>query len=199
MCIRDSAVTVTLDPGQTWRADLVFGEASDADAARAAADTFDGPGAIDAAFEATVAFWNDVTGAVTVTSPSEPLSLMLSGWLAYQNLACRMMARTAFYQSGGAYGFRDQLQDASMFALTHPDVLRRQILLHAAHQFPEGDVLHWWHTPASKGIRTRFADDLLWLPYLTAHYLRTTGDHALLDAPAGFVDAPRLDLSLIHI
>lgn len=185
------AAAFTLAPGQTATLAWVLGE-TDADA-DAALDALATPPARADAFARTHAFWKDVTEAVQVETPSEPLNLMLSGWLAYQNLACRLFARSAFYQSGGAFGYRDQLQDAAMFALTEPDRLRQQILLHAAHQFPEGDVLHWWHTPGARGIRTRFADDLLWLPYLTAHYLRTTGDHALLDAPAGFVDAPRLD------
>jgi N,N'-diacetylchitobiose phosphorylase len=117
---------------------------------------------------------------------------MVNGWLPYQNLSCRIWARSAYYQSGGAFGFRDQLQDASAFVLQDPELTRRQILLHAQHQFPEGDVLHWWHPPASRGLRTRFADDLLWLPYLATEYASTMGDEAIWDESIGFVTADPL-------
>jgi N,N'-diacetylchitobiose phosphorylase len=130
---------------------------------------------------------------VQIATPSPVLDLMVNGWLAYQNLSCRMWGRSAYYQSGGAFGFRDQLQDSAALLYLDPSITRAQILLHAAHQFVEGDVMHWWHPPTSKGIRTRFSDDLLWLPYITAFYVARTGDTGVLDAEAPFVTGPELE------
>jgi cyclic beta-1,2-glucan synthetase len=149
--------------------------------------------AIDDAFSAVTSFWQELLSAVHVQTPEPALDVLLNGWLAYQNLACRMWARSAFYQSGGAFGFRDQLQDAAALLYLDQQITRNQILLHAAHQFVEGDVLHWWHPPTSKGIRTRFSDDLLWLPYITLFYIARTGDAALLDENARFLTADLLD------
>ncbi len=185
-------VEVEVAPGEAAAVAFVLGEADDQAGAQALADRFATVEAVEAAVEAARAFWRHATTAVQIETPEPALDLMVNGWLVYQNLSCRLWGRTAFYQSGGAYGFRDQLQDASAFALTRPALTRAQILRNAAHQFVEGDVLHWWHPPLSKGIRTRFADDLLWLPLLASHYVRTTGDQTVLDEDVRFLTAPPL-------
>lgn len=132
-------------------------------------------------------FWKQRLEVLQVSTPDISMNIMLNGWLVYQVISCRMWARSAFYQSGGAFGFRDQLQDCLAVAQTWPEIAHDQILLHARHQFVEGDVQHWWHEPKGKGTRTRFSDDLLWLPYVVAEYLRITGDSVILDSEQSFV------------
>ncbi len=185
--------TFTLAPGETAEATLLLGEAPDAAAARSLITRFRAPAVVAMELADVGRFWRRMLGRLRVETPVPELDLMLNGWLAYQNLACRVWGRSAFYQSGGAFGFRDQLQDAAALIWLDPALTRRQLLLHAAHQFEEGDVLHWWHPPLGKGIRTRFSDDLLWLPLLTAEYARHTGDTAVLDEPVRFLRAPQLE------
>ncbi len=186
-------VTRRLGPGETLHCAFLLGEATDGGAARAVLHRYPDVDAVDDALADVCAFWRDLLAAVRVETPAPELDLLLNGWLSYQNLSCRMWARSAFYQSGGAFGFRDQLQDSSALLYLDPALTRGQIVLHAEHQFVEGDVLHWWHPPSSKGIRTRFSDDLLWLPYITAFYLRSTGDSSVLDESARFLAAPLLE------
>jgi cyclic beta-1,2-glucan synthetase len=171
---------------------FVLGETQSVEAARALVARWGAPRAGIAAAEART-FWETGVAGLQIRTPSPALDRMTNAWLPYQTRSCRLWARSAFYQSGGAFGFRDQLQDAVALVPLWPDAARAQILLHAAHQFPEGDVLHWWHPPVARGIRTRFADDLLWLPYLTASYVRSTGDAAILDESVPFVQARRLE------
>ncbi|NTV90449.1 MAG: glycosyl transferase, partial [Clostridiales bacterium] len=133
-------------------------------------------------------FWREKLEVVRVETPIGSMNLMLGGWLQYQVISCRLWARSGFYQSGGAYGFRDQLQDSLSVASIWPELTRSQILLHAKHQFTQGDVQHWWHEPMGKGTRTRISDDLLWLPYVTAEYIRITGDSKILEERLAFLE-----------
>jgi cyclic beta-1,2-glucan synthetase len=183
---------VDVPPRGTATVSFLLGEAAGGERARALIARLAEPGAARRALAGTRAAWERRLGALRVRTPMPSLDVMVNGWLPYQTLACRLWGRTAAYQSGGAFGFRDQLQDACAFVNTWPELTRAQLLLHAAHQFVEGDVLHWWHPPDGRGLRTRFADDLLWLPWAAALYVRATGDAPVLDEPARFVRAREL-------
>ncbi|MBI3767959.1 MAG: glycosyl transferase [Deltaproteobacteria bacterium] len=182
-------MTVEIPARATVECAALLGEAGDAAQARTLVARYREPGAVERALAEARAFWDDLRAGIQIATPAPALDRMVNGWLPYQVLSCRLWGRSAFYQSGGAFGFRDQLQDSAAFTTTRPALTRAQILLHAAHQFVEGDVLHWWHPPLGRGIRTRFSDDLVWLPYVTAHYVRTTGDVGVLDEHVGFVTA----------
>jgi cyclic beta-1,2-glucan synthetase len=138
-------------------------------------------------------YWNNTLNAVQIETPDAATNLLTNGWLNYQALACRYWARSGFYQSGGAFGFRDQLQDVLSLLHNKPDTARQQLLICASRQFKEGDVQHWWHPPAGRGVRTTCSDDFLWLPFVAYRYIRTTGDMALLDETSHFLEGRLLN------
>jgi cyclic beta-1,2-glucan synthetase len=150
------------------------------------------PSMAAATLNATHAFWDNLLTRVQVYTPDPAANLMLNRWWLYQTLSCRIWGRSGFYQSSGAFGFRDQLQDVLALLQIDPAVTRDQILNAARHQFEEGDVLHWWHPPTGRGVRTRITDNLVWLPYATSLYISTTGDAAILEEKIPFLKGPPL-------
>ncbi len=185
-------ITVELAPYEAREVIFLLGEAATKAEAQAIVQSYRKPAAVNDAFERMLAHWDELLGTVEVKTPDAAMDTMLNRWLLYQTLSCRIWARSAFYQSGGAFGFRDQLQDVMALVYSSPAIARQQILLASAHQFKEGDVQHWWHPPSGRGVRTRFSDDLLWLPFVTAFYTTVTGDLSVLDEVVPFLEQPLL-------
>jgi cellobiose phosphorylase len=186
-------VTVEIEPGQTAEITFLLGQADDEETARSLVQRFRDPDNVESAFQETCHWWERVLSTIEVGTPEASTNLLLNRWLLYQTLSCRVWGRSAFYQSSGAYGFRDQLQDVMALVHAAPELAREHILRAAARQFVEGDVQHWWHPESGAGVRTRISDDLLWLPFVTAHYVRTTGDAAILDQVVPFLEAKPLE------
>ena len=182
-----------LAPGEQMEITCVLGQAQSLKEARALILAHRDDPAVLAALGQTKEWWNDRLGSIQVHTPELSSDFLINRWLLYQTLGCRVWGRSAFYQSGGAFGFRDQLQDVMALLYANPGLARSHILLSASRQFREGDVQHWWHPPGGVGIRTRISDDLLWLPYVVAHYVRITGDVSILREMVGFLDAPVLE------
>ena len=182
-------VIFELEDEQDREVIFTLGSAIGADRARALVQRFRGAANAHSALEGVWNYWNHTLGVVHVETPDDSVNFLANGWLLYQTLACRMWARTGFYQSGGAYGFRDQLQDSMALLHAEPRLLREQLLRSAGRQVREGDVQHWWHPPSGRGVRTHFSDDYLWLPYVACRYVLGTGDTGVLDERMPFLEA----------
>jgi cyclic beta-1,2-glucan synthetase len=184
--------TVEIQPGETRRIVVLLGATGNQDEARAIIARHATADAAAAAVDGAVRAWDARLGTITAHTPSPDFDAMLNRWSLYQALSCRMWARSALYQSSGAYGFRDQLQDCTAFVYAEPAIARAHLVRCAGRQFVEGDVQHWWHEPTGRGVRTRFSDDLVWLPFVADHYVTVTGDAAVWDERAPFLEQPPL-------
>ena len=184
---------LTLEPGESASVGFLLGQTTSLDESRTLIARYREPGAIDDALIEVRNRWSEMLRSVQVRTPDPALDLLVNGWLLYQATSCRLWGRTATYQSSGAFGFRDQLQDVLALLVTRPDLVRTQIVEASRHQFPEGDVLHWWQPATGRGVRTRITDDRHWMPYVLAEYLTATGDESVLHERTAFIEGPALE------
>jgi len=185
-------IVLWLQPGETKEVTYLLGQGADRADAERLISLYQNIQNVEVAWEELGAFWDELLGQIQIESPNKAMDILLNRWLLYQSLSARFWGRTGFYQSSGAYGYRDQLQDAMGFIHTKPELVKQHLLEAARYQFEEGDVLHWWHPPAGRGLRTRCSDDLLWLPFVTAYYVETTGDRSILKEKIPFLSAELL-------
>ncbi|MFH0801431.1 MAG: glucoamylase family protein [bacterium] len=185
-------VTIELAPGETSEITCMLGQAASLEEVHERVLAYRESLVIEAALSRTKAWWDELLGTIEVHTPELATDFLVNRWLLYQSLSCRIWGRSAFYQSGGAFGFRDQLQDVMAFLYASPALAREHILLAASRQFREGDVQHWWHPPGGAGVRTQISDDLLWLPYVVSQYVRVTGDADVLRTEVPFLDGPAI-------
>jgi cyclic beta-1,2-glucan synthetase len=190
-----AAIQVSFDLAEGQERELHFrlGAGSNAEEARNLMQRTRGPMASRDAFEIVQQYWSHTLGAVQVETPNPALNVLANGWLIYQTLACRLWARSGYYQSGGAFGFRDQLQDVMALVHAEPMLVREHLLRCAGHQFTEGDVQHWWHPTSDRGVRTHCSDDYLWLPLALCRYVQVTGDTGVMDEVVNFLDGRRVN------
>lgn len=185
-------VHMDIEPGKSAEVVFVLGQGTGREEAHRLIEKWRDPGHASVSFEAVRSHWETTLGAVVVKTPDPAFDIMTNRWLVYQAISSRLMARAGFYQAGGAFGFRDQLQDVLALLHCDPARVRRQILLAAAHQFEEGDAQHWWHPPSGRGVRTHCSDDYIWLAFVTARYVEATGDKSILDETIPFLKAELL-------
>ncbi|MBF0366961.1 MAG: phosphorylase, partial [Oligoflexia bacterium] len=183
---------IFIKPGQTVTITFLLGQAKTRHEVKSILKSMESPSAVDKALQKVEEAWDELLTTIQVETPDPSMNLMLNRWPLYQTIACRLWARSAFYQAGGAYGFRDQLQDSLALMWAKPEMTREQIIRASARQFVEGDVQHWWHPPLGRGVRTRCSDDRLWLPFVVSHYLNISEDFALLEEQVPFLEGPIL-------
>ena len=186
-------VTFEIASGESAEITCMLGQAESVEEVRRLVLHYRDGLSLEAVFGKTKTWWDDLLGTVEVHTPELAADFLINRWLLYQSLSCRIWGRSAFYQSGGAFGFRDQLQDVTAFLYAYPELAREHILLAASRQFKEGDVQHWWHPPSGTGIRSRISDDMLWLPHVVAQYIRITGDGDILRTEVPSLNAPMLE------